>query len=75
MANPTEHNILSRTGMDTHSDALDNREMGLMVDRCPHCGDDIGHLPNEAYALHVTKTCYAIGKSGEELQKIREANR
>lgn len=45
-----------------------------MVDRCPHCFEDIGYMNNKQYALHV-ENCYAKNiPCGEKLQKIREAN-
>jgi uncharacterized C2H2 Zn-finger protein len=38
---------------------------------CPRCGDEV---QEKAYGIHVSKTCFAIGKSNEELKKIREFN-
>jgi len=38
---------------------------------CPRCGDEV---QENAYGVHVSKTCYAIGKTNEELKQIREFN-
>lgn len=37
----------------------------------PHCYDEV---QEKAYGIHVSKTCYAIGKTGKELENIREFN-
>ena len=42
-----------------------------MTDRCPHCHDDIGHLNNKAYALHVTETCYIL-QNKREFHKVKD---
>ncbi len=39
--------------------------------KCPKCHDDV---QENAYDIHVNKTCIALGKSPEEVQAIQEAN-
>jgi len=39
--------------------------------KCPRCHDDV---QENAYGIHVSETCIAIGKSPEEVKAIQEAN-
>lgn len=39
--------------------------------KCPRCFDEV---QGNAYGIHVSETCIAIGKSSEEIRAIQEAN-
>ncbi len=39
--------------------------------KCPRCHDDV---QDNAFGIHVSETCIAIGKSPKEVKAIQEAN-